>query len=99
MKKQENATEVLNATMIDFYEESITKKDLLKKLQEALDNFTECETLHSITLRAIVNMLLFCGISQTVFRKFIWFTFSYLKKNFSKPLQLYEIIVFLHPNL
>ena len=56
MEKQKNATEVLNTTMIDFYEESITKKDLLKKLQEALDNFTECETLHSITLRAIVRV-------------------------------------------
>ena len=56
MEKQENATEVLNSTMIDFYEESTTKKDLLKKLQEALDNFTECETLHSITLRVIVRV-------------------------------------------
>lgn len=55
MKKKKNVTEVLNTTMIDFYEENITKKDLLKKLQEALDNFTECETLHSITLRSIVR--------------------------------------------
>ena len=37
MKKQKTVTEVLNTTMIDFYEENITKKDLLKKLQEALD--------------------------------------------------------------
>ena len=56
MKKQKTVTEVLNTTMIDFYEESTTKKDLLKTLQEALDTFTECETLHSITLRVIVRV-------------------------------------------
>ena len=56
MKKKKNVTEVLNTTMIDFYEENITKKGLLTKLQEALDNFTECETLHSITLRSIVRV-------------------------------------------
>lgn len=56
MKKKKTVTEVLNTTMIDIYEENITKKDLLKKLQEALDNFTECETLHSITLRSIVRV-------------------------------------------
>ena len=48
--------EILEATMIDFHEESIIKKDLLKKIEEALDEFTQNETLHSITLRAVVRV-------------------------------------------
>ncbi len=55
-EKNMEKPEILGVTMIDFHEENITKKDLLKKLQEALDNFTECETLHSITLRAVVRV-------------------------------------------
>ena len=47
--------EILEVTMIDFHEESITKKDLLKKFEEALDEFTQDETLHSITLHAIIR--------------------------------------------
>ena len=48
--------EILHTTMIDFHEECIAKKDLLNKLEEALDEFTQDETLHSITLRAIVRV-------------------------------------------
>ena len=48
--------EILEVTMIDFHDESITKKDLLKKFEEALDEFTQDETLHSITLRAVVRV-------------------------------------------
>jgi hypothetical protein len=48
--------EILEVTMIDFQEESITKKDLLKKFEEALDEFTQNETLYSITLRAVVRV-------------------------------------------
>lgn len=47
--------EILEVTMIDFHEERITKKDLLKKFEKALDKFTPYDTLHYVGLRAIVR--------------------------------------------
>ena len=48
--------EVFETTAINLQEENITKKSLLEKLEASLNEFTPCDTLHSVSLHAIVRV-------------------------------------------
>lgn len=54
-KDKEKKAGVSDVTIIDICEENISKKDLLKKFEEALDNFTDNTNIDSITARVIVR--------------------------------------------
>lgn len=56
MEKEKNNAKVFDVKVIVFHEENITKKGLIKKFQEALDEFTDNTDIDSITARVIVRL-------------------------------------------
>lgn len=53
--EKEKKTAIFNVNEIRIYEENISKKDLLRKFEEALDDFTDNTNIDSMTARVIVR--------------------------------------------